>query len=225
MKLVINPIFRIFLILGAWFLCFRKIYLEFTHTSFLDFTLPLLIFLAGTISWVSFLVDYGLYKTDKKFLFFMPTVVTVVCISGLIGFDQYLKHQDKTPTVLYASKFYNGLNTISIDFRENGTYKCKKSGLFGGTYYTRGRYTIKDSIIQLDKSNLYDLVKTDRLQMMTIPKNVKSQKRNLLSLLFASSSKPDTLPTTFLFQIDQKGDTIPSAIALRVNNNAVGYLD
>jgi hypothetical protein len=225
MKFLINPIFRISLILGTWFFCFRKVYLEFTHTHFLDFALPLLIFLAGVISLVSFLIDYGRYKTHKKVSFFLPTLVTVLCISGLFGFDQYLKHQDKTPTVLYASKVYSGLSTISIDFRENGTYRCEKGGLFGDTYYTRGRYTIKDSIIQLDKSNLYDLVKTDRLRMMTIPKNVKVQKGNLLTLLFASSSKPDTLPETFLFQLDQKNDTIPSALVLRVNNNVIGYRD
>jgi|GEM_PF-2412441 len=225
MKLVINPFFRTFLILGTWFFCFRKVYLDFTHTRFLDFALPLLIFLAGVISLLSFLVDYGGYKAQKKISLFFTTFLSVLCILGLSGYDQYLKHQDKTPTVLYASKFYNGLSTISIDFRENGTYKCAKGGLFGDTYYIRGRYTIKDSIIQLDKSNLYDLLKTDRFRMMTIPKNVKAQKRNLLTLLFASSSKPDTLPETFLFQIDQKSDTIPSSIVLRVNNSVVGYRD
>jgi hypothetical protein len=225
MRFLINPIFRASLILGTWFFCFRKVYLDFTHTRFLDFTLPLLIFSAGLISLVSFLADYGRYKTKKKISLFLPTFVSVLCISGLFGFDQYLKHQDKTPTILYASKFYSGLSTISIDFRENGTYKCEKGGLFGNTYYTRGRYTLKDGIIQLDRSNLYELVKTDRLRMITIPKNVKAQKRNLLTLLFASSSKPDTLPETFLFQLDQKKDTIPSAIVLRVNNNVVGYRD
>jgi hypothetical protein len=225
MKFVANPFFRTFLILVTWFFCFRKVYLDFTHTSFLDFTLPILIFLAGVISLVSFLVDFGRYKAQKKMGLFFTTFMSVLCISGLIGFDRYLKHQDKTPTSLHASRFYNGLNKISIDFRENGTYKCQKGGLFGDTYYTRGKYTIKDSIIQLDKSNLYDLVKTDRLQMVTLPKNGKAQKGNLLTLLFVSSSKPDTLPETFLFQIDQKGDTIPSTIVLRVNNNVVGDRD
>lgn len=225
MKFVINPTFRTFLILGTWFFCFRKIFLDFTHIHFLDFALPLLIFLAGVISLLSFLVDFGRYKAQKKISLFFTTFVSVLCIAGLIGFDQYLKQQDKTPTVLYASKFYSGLSTISIDFRENGTYKCEKGGLFGDTFYTRGRYTIKDSIIQLDKLGLYDLVKTDRLRMMTIPKNAKAQKRNILTLLFASSSKPDTLPETFLFQIDQKNDTIPSAVVLRVNNSVVGYRD
>jgi hypothetical protein len=225
MKLVINPFFRTFLILGTWFFCFRKVYLDFTHTRFLDFALPLLILLAGIISLLSFLVDYGRYKAQKKISLFFTTFVSVLCISGLISFDQYLKRQDKIPTIIYASKFYSGLSTISIDFRENGTYKCKKGDLFGDTYITRGRYTIKNSIIQLDKANIYDLVKTDRLRMMTIPRNMKAQKRNLLTLLFASSSKPDTLPETFLFQLDQKNDTIPSAIVLRVNNSVVGYRD
>jgi hypothetical protein len=222
MKFVTNPIFRTLLFVGAWFLCIRQVYLEFNHTHFLDFTLPLLIFLTGVISLLSLLVDYGRYKADRNVFFFTPTFISVMCIAGLIATNQHLKRQDRTPTVLYASKFYSGLNTISIDFRDNGTYKCTKSGLFGETYYTRGRYSFKDSIIVLDKSNLYDLVKTDRLQMKTISKSSKPRKGNLLSLLFGSS-KPDTLPETHLFQLDNKGDTIPSAIVLRVNNDVIGY--
>jgi hypothetical protein len=204
----------------TWFFCCRKIYLDFTYNRFLDSTLPLLIFVAGIVSLISFLVDYGRYKASKKLTLFFPTFVSVLCITALFVTNLYLKHQDKTPTILYASRFYDRLSTISLDFRENGTYKCEKRSFMCSSYYTRGQYSIKDSIIYLDKSNLYDLVKTDRLQMMTIPKSSKSKGGNLLTLLFGS--KADTLPETYLFQLDNIGDTIPSAIVLRVNNNVVG---
>ena len=224
MKFVINPIVRTILILGVWLLCFRKISLDFNHSYFLDFTRPLLFFLAGIVSLLSFFVDYRRYKAEKRLAFFTPTAASLLCIIALIGTNQHLKQQDRTPTILYASKFYSGLNTISIDFRENGTYKCKKSSFMGDGYYIRGRYSIKDSVIYLDKSNLYDLVRTDRLEMMTILKSAKGKNKNLLTLLFGES-KPDTLPETYLFQIDAKGDTIPSAIVLRVNNDVVRYRD
>jgi hypothetical protein len=224
MKYAINPFIRTILILGAWFLCVRKIYVDFDHSYWLDNLVPTaLIVLASTISLLSFLVDYICYKRGKKLVFFIPTAVSVLCIATLIITTDRLKQQDRTPTILYAS-FHNGLSTVTIDFRENGSYKCKKGNFMGDSYYTRGHYSIKDSVIYLDKSNLYELVKTDRLLMKTIPKNAKAKKESLLRLLFGSS-KPDTLPETFLFQLNHQGDTIPSAIVFRVNNNMLSYRD
>ncbi|GAA4747579.1 hypothetical protein GCM10023229_29770 [Flavisolibacter ginsenosidimutans] len=178
--------------------------------------------LASIISFLSFLVDYVRYKTDKKPVSFAPTTISLLGIAALIVTNHHLKQQDKTPTVFYAYKSYEWLNSISIDFRENGTYKCEESIFMGDRYFTRGRYLIKDNIIYLDKSNFYDLVKTDKLLMKTIPKNVKVKKSNLLTLLFGPS-RPDTLPETYLFQLDHRGDTIPSAIVLRLDNDISGY--
>jgi hypothetical protein len=225
MKYLINPFIRTILILGAWFLCIRKIYIDFDHSYLFDNLIPIvLISLASIISLLSFLVDYLRYKKDKKPVSFISTTVSVLCIATLIITTDRLKQQDRTPTILYASNFYSGLITVAIDFRENGTYKCEKGSFMGDSYYTRGYYSIKDSIIYLDKSNLYELVKTDRLLMKTIPKSAKGKKGNLLKLLFGSSN-PDTLPATFLFQLNHQGDTIPSAIVLRVNNDKLSYLE
>jgi hypothetical protein len=218
MKFVINPFLRTILIIAVWLLCIRQIYIDFNHSRFLNIVLPSLILLASIVSLLSFLVDYVRYKTDRRLIFFAPTAISLLCIAAVIVTSQHLKQQDKTPIVFYASKFYSGLNTLSIDFRKNGTYKCEKSIFMGDSYFTRGRYSIKDSVIYLDKSNLFDMVKTERLQMKTVPKNVKAKKGHLLRVLFGSS-KPDTLPDTFLFQLDNKGDTIPSAIVLRMGNN------
>jgi hypothetical protein len=224
MKFATNPFIRTILVAGAWVLCIWQAYSDFNHSHFINIVYPAFLGLASIISLLSFLVDYVRFKKYKKLTFFIPSAVSVLCISALIITSRYLKHQDKTPTVLYASGFYSGLSSISIDFRENGTYKCRKGSFFGDSYYTRGHYLIKDSIIYLDKSNLYDLVKTNWLLMKTIPKRTKEKKGNLLKLLFGSSNQ-DTLPETYLFQLDQQGDTIPSAIVFRVNDNLVGYRD
>jgi hypothetical protein len=218
MKFVINPFLRAILIVAVWLLCIRQIYIDFDHSRFLNIIFPAFVLLASIVSLLSFLVDYVRYKTDKKLISFTPTTISMLSITAVIVISHHLKQQDKTPTVFCASKFYSGLNTLSIDFRENGTYKCEKSIFMSDSYFTRGRYSMRDSVIYLDKSNLFDLVKTDKLQMRTIPKNVKAKKGNLLTLLFGSS-KPDTLPETFLFQLDNKGDTISSAIVLRMNND------
>ena len=218
MKFVINPFLRTILVIAVWLLCIRQIYIDFNHSHFINIAFPGLILLASIISLLSFLVDYARYKIDKRLIFFVPTAISVLCIAAVIVTSRHLKSLDQTPTVFYASKFYNGLNTLSIDFRENGTFKCTKNFFLHDSYFIRGHYSIKDGVIYLDKSNLFDLVKTDRLQMKTVPKNVKAKKANLLRLLF-DASKPDTLPDTFLFQLDNKGNTIPSAIVLRMSNN------
>ena len=140
MKFLTSSIFRTVVILGIWFLCVRQIFLEFDHSRFLDFTLPLLFCVAGVISLFSFFVDYVRYKTSKRFVHFVPTVVTMLCFAAVIGTSEYLKKQDKSPTVLYASIFKDGLNSFSIDFRENETYKCSNGRFFGDSYYSRGKY-------------------------------------------------------------------------------------
>jgi NADH:ubiquinone oxidoreductase subunit 2 (subunit N) len=139
MKFVINPFLRTILVITAWLLCIRQIYIDFNHRHFLNIILHVLTVIASIISLLCLLVDHIRYKTDKKLFSFAPTAISLLSIIGLVITSQYLKQQDKTPTVFYASRFYSGLNTIAIDFRENGTYRCKKGGFFGDTYYTRGR--------------------------------------------------------------------------------------
>ena len=217
MKYLINPYLRSFLILGAWFLCVRKIYIEFDHSYFFDELAPtLLIILASIISLISFFVDYARFKVIRKPVYFIPTFISVLGIASLIVIFVKLKQQDKTPIILSAHK-----GAISIYFRENGTYKCtESSGFMGDSYSIRGKYKIKDSIIQLDKSNLFDQINTDKLLMRAVPKNMED-KKDLLTWLFPS--KKDTLPETYLFQLDSKGNTKKSSIALRVTGNLVGY--
>lgn len=223
MKILTNLFFRIVLILAAWFFCIRKLYLDFNQRRFLDFDLPGLIVLSSFISLLSFWIDYVRYKKSKRLVFFIPTAFTVISIAVVIGTNHYLKQQDRTPTVLFASSSYRGLN-LSIKFRENGTYKCTKDSFFGTDYYARGKYSIKDSVVYLDKTNLFDLVITDKLKMVTIPHTEEKKKNNLIKKLFGTSTS-DTLPKTYLFQLDSKGDTIPFAIRLEINDNFIDYMD
>src|SRR5688572_16751337 len=139
MKYLINSYIRSIFILAAWFLCIRKIYIEFDHSYMFDELAPtLLIIFASIISLISFFVDYARFKVVRKHHFFIPTVISVLCIASLIVIYVKLKQQDRTPTILYARK-----GAISIDFRENSTYKCtKSSGFMGDSYSIRGKYKI-----------------------------------------------------------------------------------
>ena len=75
-------------------------------------------------------------------------------------------------------------------------------------------------MIYLDRSDLYGLVKTDRLLVKDVPQVTPARRKGLLRVLFGPS-RNDSLPETYLFQLDRNGDTIPSAIALRVNRGVV----
>jgi hypothetical protein len=178
-----------------------------------------LISFASIISVTCIYLDYKRYQGHKTASSFVSGAATIVSVVILLLIVDQLKEQDRTSTILYASKCYSDLNTISLEFRENGTYKCGISIFFGDSYYTRGRYIIKDSIIYLDKSNLYDIIKSVRLLMKLMPKNDTAKKQGLLGILLGLP-KPshDNSPEKFLFQIDNKG-AISSAIALRVNED------
>jgi hypothetical protein len=183
MKFIINPYLRIILIVSAWLLCVRQAFINFEHSHFLDFGFPLLILLAGIISLASFLIDYFRYKGDRKWVSFFSTAVSVLFIAALIGLTQYFKQQDRSPTVLYAFKPNNFLDKFSINFRKNGTYKFTNGSLFGDLYYTRGHYSIKDSIIYLDKTYLSGLLVVRQVENDNHFKRSKSGKKRQSSLL------------------------------------------
>ena len=104
---------------------------------------------------------------------------------------------------------------LSIDFRENGTYKSGLSGFMAGENFIRGRYVIKDSVIYLDRSNLHGMVLSNKLLMKTMNVARKKQERGLLKSLFGKR-KYDTIPETLLLQLNERDDTIPNAVKLRM---------
>jgi len=203
----------------VWLFCIYKIYVDFDHSYWFDDLIhTVLIVLSSIISLIFIYVDFRQYKRQRTIFNLITPTLTIIFIAALIFTINRLNQQDKSPTIMYASKFYSGLNTISIYFRENGTYKCDKSSFMGDSYCFRGHYSIKDSIIYLDKSNLYDLAMSDKLLMKTVPKDITPKKKNILSLILGSPNI-DTLPNTFLYQLNVNGDTINSAIVLNVNRN------
>jgi len=212
---VITPI-RITLVMIAWFFCCFEYYREFDHPPFINIGMVLLLFIAGIISVLSSVFDYKTYTRHKKITAFIPTLIALICIAGYFGVREYLLRKDRTPVVLRASS-HSGFNTFSIDFRENGTYKCGWDYFMGGADYERGDYSIKDSTIYLDRKNLDRLLKSDKLLIKTMMVKKRREEKKLLKFLF-SQPKYDTIPETFLFQLNRYGDTIPKAVKLRYYN-------
>eukprot|EP01136_Pigoraptor_vietnamica_P005432 Opistho-1_new@37053 len=77
-------------------------------------------------------------------------------------------HQDSkrnSPTLI--SGFYDGgFNGFSVDFKTDGNYvMANGSGLGQSCFY--GTYSIKDSVITLDKSNIDNCINTNKLVIRT----------------------------------------------------------
>jgi len=178
----------------------------------------LLIGFASITSLICTYLDYKSYRESKTFSAFISTTTTFLFVISFFVIIDGLKKQDRINTVFYASTSYDRLNTISIDFREDGSYKFCKHKFFGDSYYKRGRYAFSDSIIYLDKSNLNDLIVSNKFLMKTIAQMDSTKKQGLLEVI-SGFPKLDNSPEILLFQIDDNGDTISSAISLRVNKH------
>lgn len=195
-----------------WMICIYKIYADYDHFEISDaFIHIVLIAIALLFTFFVFIGDHSQFKEEKTLLSFVPTGVNAVCIMALLLTHFFLKQQDNTPTVIYGTTKGVPFNYLSIDFRKNNTYKLGRHQ-FLSTDYVRGQYTKKDSLIYLENGIPGALV-SDRLilKTVTLPDSVIKRRKNSLLNLF-SSHEPDTLPETFLFQIDINGKILDSSI-------------
>ncbi|QEC69142.1 hypothetical protein FRZ67_18150 [Panacibacter ginsenosidivorans] len=125
-----------------------------------------------------------------------------------------LKKQDHTNTILYGVRNTSGLGQITIDFRENNTYKLGRHHFMSAEYY-RGRFTIRDSIIYLDNPRYSELITSDKLLITKNPSFDSTKKQNILKALFGTP-EDDATATTLLYQIDNSGQKLESAISFKV---------
>jgi hypothetical protein len=143
-------------------------------------------------------------------------------ITGLLILTYLLKKQDDTRSILYATRTTMGLSSISIDFRENNTYKLGVHH-FMATDYTRGRYTKNDSTIYLDKPFLSNNLVSNKLILKTIPMadSLKNKKQNWLLTLLLGKNSIDTTPETFLFQVNERGQIIKDALSFKLTHKLI----
>jgi hypothetical protein len=187
-------------------------YVDFDHYDVSDgFIHIVLIAIAIVFSIFVFIGDNSQYKEEKELLSFMPTGVNVVCIIALLLTNFFLKEQDNTPTVIYATTKGVPFNYLSLDLRKNNTYKLGRHRFLSGDY-VRGHYAKKDSMIYLE-NGIPDALVSDRLVLKTIPLTdsiIKRRRNSFLNLL--TSNEPDTMPGLFMFQVDKNGKILDSVL-------------
>ena len=110
------------------------------------------------------------FKLNKNKFELMPIFLGFIIIFTFLGFWYKCEKMDISPIILRAN--YDGdVNGFSLEFREDGTYKFFNYSFFGGKYY-RGKYTLRDSILILDKNNIDNVIRTNKLVIRNLNENV-----------------------------------------------------
>lgn len=198
-----NKILRIILltILGTWFA--YKLYQTTKDDFFLDGVILLLIAFVGLLIFIwTIFKDSKEFKTSQKLTSFLPTSIGLLFILTNIGLFYYLDSKTNSPTLI--SGFNDGgFNGFSVDFKTDGNYVMANGSGLGQSYFY-GTYTLKDSIITIDKSDIDNCIKTNKLVIRTenyFPKD---------SIALTKSK------ANYITQIDNNGNEIDKEFRFRV---------
>ena len=107
-----------------------------------------------------FTFEKRLYSDTKKLNSFIATFIGLTIILGHFLILSSYKQRDKIPSQIYCVTKISDFNGVSIDFRKDGTYKLTSWSLGADIY--RGKFTIKDSIITIDKSRIENCIVSNR---------------------------------------------------------------
>ena len=153
-----------------------------------------------------FLFIWVIYKDRKQYLIdniwtaYLPTISGFTILVGLLTTLYILGLRDKSPVKFACVSKIVDFNGVHIDFREDGTYKLDNFCM--GSNFFRGKYTIKDSIITLDKMNIDKVIESNRL-------------------VIRADGDKDNLGNTekSIYQIDNNGKRIDRATDFRLLEN------
>jgi hypothetical protein len=153
------------------YLFIRSFMISYEEESVFD---GLILFFLG-ISFQTFFI-ISIYKGIKYFKLkknkfeLMPIFFGFIIIFIFFGFWYKCEKMDISPIILRAN--YDGdVNGFSLEFREDGTYKFFNYSFFGGKYY-RGKYKLRDSILILDKNNIDNVIRTNKLVIRNFNDNI-----------------------------------------------------
>ena len=135
-------------------------------------------------------------KTEKWNSFIATFIGLAILVVHFLVLSSF-KQRDNSPSQIYCVTKISDFNGVSIDFRKDGTYKLT-SWCLGANIY-RGKFTIKDSIITIDKSKIESCIVSNKLvikQDGEIDSTGKQEKS--------------------IYQIDQQGQVINRSTDFRI---------
>ena len=144
--------------------------------------------------------DRNDYRKNNIWTAFLPTIIGFIIIIGFESTLYIFDLRDKSPVKFSCVSKIVDFNGVHIDFREDGTYKLDNY-CFGSNFY-RGKYSMHDSTITLDKSNIDKVIESDRL------------------LIRADGDKDSNgIVIKSIYQIDKQGKVINGAVDYRILEN------
>jgi hypothetical protein len=201
-----NKTLRIILltIFGTWFS--YKLYQTTQDDFFLDgIILDLIAFVGFLIFiWVIF-KDSKEFKTSQKLTSFLSTSIGLLFILTNIGLFYYLDNKKNSPTLIRGFND-GGFNGFSVDFKTDGNYVMANGSGLGQSYFY-GTYTLKDSIITIDKSDIDNCIKTNKLVIRT----ENYYPKDSIDLLKSKAN--------YIAQINKKGNEIDKEFRFRVTED------
>ena len=201
-----NKILRIILltIFGTWFT--YKLYQTAEDDFFLDGIILLVIAFIGLVILIwTIRKDRKEFKTTKKLISYLPSFIGLLFILTNIGLFYY--QDSKTNAATLISGFYDGgFNGFSVDFKTDGNYVMANGSGLGQSYFY-GTYKLKDSIITIDKSNIDNCIKTNKLVIRT----ESYYQKDSIDLIKSKAN--------YITQIDDKGNEIDREFRFRVTED------
>lgn len=194
------------LIFGGWFT--YKLYISAFDYFIFDGLIFLFIGIMGILVFIwNIGKDSQEFKESKTFSSYFPSLIGILFITTILGLHLYQDRKMNSRTLIRA--FYDGgYNGFSIDLKENGTYiMANGSGLGEAFFY--GSYSIKDSIVTLNQTNVDNIIETDKLVVRTITNIFQHD----------TVEGEDTTYTDYLYQIDRNGKMLDTDYKFRVTND------
>jgi hypothetical protein len=192
---------------GSWFTY------KLCHTFDMDFFFDHIILFF--IAFAGFLIlmhttwkDTNEYFITRNLRCYIPTLTGMLFIAVNIFLYNYGHRKKYSPTLI--SGFNDGgYNGFGVDFKTDGRYVMTNGGGLGVSYFY-GTYSIKDSIIILDQSDIDNCIKTNILVIRTENYYV----RDSIDLV-----KPKA---NYITQIDSSGNEINPQFRFRVTEDNRG---
>ena len=194
-----NHLIRLIVILGIGIFLTYKIY-NFRFSTFIfDLIIFVGIAIIGIIYWLwSINKDLKQFKLTKNKWFLSGTILGIIFFIITIGINWKNNSYFNKPTLIRG--YYDGdFNGSGIDLKKDGTYVFENHAM-GFSDYIFGSYKIEENIITLDRNDIDNVIKTNKLE-------IKSY-----LIKYPEEDKDEN----FLIQIRENGEQLKGGSGLKI---------
>jgi hypothetical protein len=199
-----NHLIRLIIVLGIGIFLSYKVYQFRSSTFIFDLIVFGGIAVFGIIFWLwSINKDLKQFKLTKKNRFLTGTIIGIIFFSIIIGINWKNNSYFNKPTLIRG--YYDGdYNGSGIDFKKDGTYILENHAM-GFSDFFFGFYEIEENIITLDKKDIDNVIKSNKLMIKDyLIKYPEKDKNEKYLIQITESGKELTIESRFKIIIDNR---------------------